>query len=89
MKILAVCGSGIGTSMVLKTKLKHIFEDMNLKVDEIATSNLEDSKALLKKYDLVFCSEKLGSHLGEAKNIVLIKNLLDDSEIISAIKGRI
>lgn len=87
MKILAICGSGIGTSMIMKTNLKKIIEKLGLEVEEINSVSLEEGKKLLNSFDLVIASEKLLKELGENPKIKPLKNLLDIEELESILKS--
>lgn len=81
MKILAVCGSGIGTSMIMKTKLKKVLENLKIVDVEIESKSLDESKNKLDGYDYIICSDKIAKQLGESDNIIALGNLLDDFEL--------
>ena len=57
MKILAICASGVGTSMIMKKNIKELVEKLGIEVEEVKSSGLEESKKIIDKFDLVFCSE--------------------------------
>ena len=63
MKILAICASGVGTSMIMKKNIKELVEKLGIEVEEVKSSGLEESKKIIDKFDLVFCSEKLAKEL--------------------------
>lgn len=87
MKILAVCGSGVGTSMIMKTKLKKLLEDLKVEVEEVSSVGLEEAKKIISKYDVVVSSTKIAKELeAGAKKLVSLKNLLDDSELEEEVK---
>ena len=81
MKILAICASGIGTSMIMKKNIKELVEKLGLEVEEVKSSGLEESKKIIDKFDLVFCSEKLAKELEANPKIKVLKNLLDVNEL--------
>ena len=81
MKILAICASGVGTSMIMKKNIKELVEKLGIEVEEVKSSGLEESKKLIDKFDLVFCSEKLAKELEANPKIKVLKNLLDVNEL--------
>lgn len=81
MKILAICASGVGTSMIMKKNIKELVEKLGLEVEEVKSSGLEESKKIIDKFDLVFCSEKLAKELEANPKIKVLKNLLDVNEL--------
>ena len=81
MKILAICASGVGTSMIMKKNIKELVEKLGIEVEEVKSSGLEESKKIIDKFDLVFCSEKLAEELEANPKIKVLKNLLDVNEL--------
>ena len=81
MKILAICASGVGTSMIMKKNIKELVEKLGIEVEEVKSSGLEESKKIIDKFDLVFCSEKLAKELEANPKIKVLKNLLDFNEL--------
>ena len=81
MKILAICASGVGTSMIMKKNIKELVEKLGIEVEEVKSSGLEESKKIIDKFDLVFCSEKLVKELEANPKIKVLKNLLDVNEL--------
>ena len=81
MKILAICASGVGTSMIMKKNIKELVEKLGIEIEEVKSSGIEESKKIIDKFDLVFCSEKLAKELEANPNITVLKNLLDVNEL--------
>ena len=81
MKILAICASGVGTSMIMKKNIKELVEKLGIEIEEVKSSGLEESKRIIDKFDLVFCSEKLAKELEANPKIKVLKNLLDVNEL--------
>lgn len=86
MKILAVCGSGVATCMIMKNKLEEIIKVLGLEIEEFNSCGLEEAKETLSNYDVVVCSEKLSKELDGAKKLVALKNMLDDLELETKLK---
>lgn len=88
MRILAVCGAGMGTSVMMKIKLTQfvIDEKINATVESCA---LDEAKGSLRDYDVVICSKYLTAELGAIPpNITLIdvNNILDIASYGETIK---
>ena len=81
MKILAICASGVGTSMIMKKNIKELVEKLGIEVEEVKSSGLEESKKIIDKFALVFCSEKFAKELEANPKIKVLKNLLDVNEL--------
>ena len=74
MKILAICASGVGTSMIMKKNIKELVEKLGIEIEEVKSSGIEESKKIIDKFDLVFCSEKLAKELEANPKIKVLKN---------------
>lgn len=63
MKILAVCGFGVGSSMILKMTLQKVFKEKNIDVDientEISTHITYVADAIFTSYQFVDDLKKL------------------------------
>lgn len=84
MKVLAACGSGMGSSQIIKMKISNVFRKLNIPL-EIHHCAIAEAKSLAKSYDVVICSVALtdvfnGVDLGSTK-IIGLKNLLSEKEI--------
>lgn len=84
MKVLAACGSGMGSSQIIKMKISNVFRKLNLPLD-IHHCAVSEAKSLAKQYDIVFCSLALvdvfdGLDLPNTK-IIGLQNLLSEKEI--------
>ncbi|MDO4432244.1 MAG: PTS sugar transporter subunit IIB [Aerococcaceae bacterium] len=84
MKVLAACGSGMGSSQIIKMKISNVFRKLNIPLD-IHHCAVSEAKSLAKGYDIVFCSQALvdvfnGVDLPNTK-IIGLQNLLSEKEI--------
>ncbi len=84
MTIVCVCGSGMGTSFVIKSKVSQFLKqnDIEATVESGSMSSLGTS---LQSADIVLCqkylAEALQGKVNEEKQVVLlIKNLMDANE---------
>ena len=79
MKILAVCGMGFGSSMMLKMTLEKVLKEKGIKAD-VQTADF--SSAGSESADLIFTNEEFGRQLaGGAVPVVAIKNIVDVNEV--------
>ena len=84
MKVLAVCGSGMGTSMIMKMKVAQVLKKLNVDAD-VNSCSLGEAKSGLSNYDLVLASTHIASELkgGPNTKIIGLLNLLDEKELES------
>ena len=84
MKVLAVCGSGMGTSMIMKMKVAQVLKKLDVDAD-VNSCSLGEAKSGLSNYDLVLASTHIASELkgGPNTKIIGLLNLLDEKELES------
>ena len=87
MKILAICGNGMGTSLVIKLKVKKFLEANGVDAQVESCSLSEASGYLATGIDIALCSQQLVSGITPpARTHVLgLKNLMDENEFGPAI----
>lgn len=85
MKILAVCGFGVGSSMVLKMTLSKVAQEMGLDAD-IQNTDIETAKAT--KADVYFTSAELAEDLKNSTSnpVIPIKKYMDKTEVRNALQ---
>ncbi|MBE6085235.1 MAG: PTS sugar transporter subunit IIB [Selenomonas ruminantium] len=89
LKVIAACGSGMGSSQIIKMKLEKVFKKLGLDA-EIYHTNVGDAKSQANNYDVVFCSESLvGTFTGTKAKVIGLKNLLAEKEMEEKIKANI
>ncbi|MBE6092238.1 MAG: PTS sugar transporter subunit IIB [Selenomonas sp.] len=89
LKVIAACGSGMGSSQIIKMKLEKVFKKLGLEA-EIYHTNVGDAKSQANNYDVVFCSESLvGTFTGTKAKVIGLKNLLAEKEMEEKIKANI
>ena len=72
MKILVVCGAGMGTSVMMKIKLEQFLKQNNI-VAELESCSLDEGKGNLGGKDIIICSVHLEDALKPIpENTVLI-----------------
>jgi len=80
MKIMVVCGFGLGTSMVLKMTLDDVLKEEN--IENVETFCIDSYTAAGQDYDIVFTSKEL-EYLFEniTQPKVVIQNFLSKDEV--------
>lgn len=87
LKVIAACGSGMGSSQMIKMKLEKSFKKLNIDA-EIYHTNVGDAKSQANNYDVVFCSESLvGNFNGVKATVIGLKNLLSEKEMVEKIEA--
>lgn len=89
LKVIAACGSGMGSSQIIKMKIEKIFKKLDIPVT-IHHCSISEAKAQAKNYDVVFCSETLTGTFASAAQagtvVIGLKNLLSEPEIEQKIR---
>ncbi|MFT8410693.1 MAG: PTS sugar transporter subunit IIB [Schleiferilactobacillus perolens] len=80
MKILAVCGFGVGSSMVLKMTLDKVVKDLDI---DATVENTDIATAKATDADVYFTSQELLPDLQEStKNpVYAVKKYMDKGEV--------
>ncbi|MFB7159912.1 PTS sugar transporter subunit IIB [Lysinibacillus sp. NPDC056232] len=85
MKILVVCGNGLGSSFIMELNVKKALTELG-KVAEVTHTDLASAKA--EKADVYIGAEDIVNQLGEERgHIVSIINMMSISEIKSKLKS--
>ncbi|PTM57628.1 PTS sugar transporter subunit IIB [Desmospora activa] len=82
-KILAVCGLGQGTSLILKMNIEQVLSEEGVQAE---VEHVDVSAASSMTADLIVTSRELAQNLqnGEAR-VVTVQNFFDVNEIRSAL----
>ncbi|MEM9424096.1 MAG: PTS sugar transporter subunit IIB [Spirochaetota bacterium] len=82
LKVLAICGNGMGTSMVIKMKVKSFLDKQNIPAEMNSCSLGEASGYLNQGVDIALCSKNLvpNIHPPERTRLIGLKNLMDEKE---------
>ena len=89
MKVLAVCGSGMGTSMIMKLKVSQLLQKLGIQAD-VNSCSLGEAKSGLSNYDLVLASTHIVPELkaGPKTKIIGLQNLLDSKELEAKLREK-
>lgn len=81
MRVMVVCGFGLGSSMILKLKLDEVLKANNLSVETFCT---DMTTAAGERFDVVLTSVDIAEKFSNVKQpVVVVKNFLDKAEIES------
>lgn len=80
MKILAVCGFGVGSSMVLKMTLDKVVKDLGI---DATVENTDIASAKATSADVYFTSAELAPDIKESttKPVYAVKRYMDKAEV--------
>jgi ascorbate PTS system EIIB component len=89
VKILAVCGMGLGTSLVLRMQAEKALKELGLTAD-LEVADIGTARALASSADLILTSAELAEQLGSVKpKVVTISNFIDLREMVTKLKAAI
>lgn len=89
MKILAVCGMGLGTGLLLRMQAEKALKELGLEAD-VEVADIGTARALASTADLIITSEELAQQLGEVKpRVVTVVNFIDLQEMITKLRAAI
>lgn len=91
MKILAVCGMGLGSGLLLRMQAEKALKELGIQAD-VEVADMGTARALAQTADYIITSEELAQQLGTVKPIVVtISNFIDLREMVTklgAVLGR-
>lgn len=82
-KVLASCGAGIGSSMIIKNKIKEVFAELGHDV-EITHESLGTAKSKAKEFDIIYTLAGLKDNfegIEGFEKVVGLKNIMSKDEI--------
>lgn len=87
MKILAVCGMGLGTGLLLRMQAEKALKEIGVDAD-VEVADIGTARALASSADLILTSEELAAQLGQVKpKIVTISNFIDLREMVTKLRA--
>lgn len=83
MKILAVCGMGLGSGLLLRMQAEKALRQLGIQAD-VEVADIGTARALAATADLIITSEELAQQLGAVKpRVVTITNFIDLAEMVT------
>jgi PTS system ascorbate-specific IIB component len=81
MKIVAVCGMGIGTSVLLKMNAEKVLAKLGIDA-EVEAADMGVARGAAQTAEIVLTSEELAEELGDVPaEVIIINNFFDLDEI--------
>ena len=82
LKVLAACGNGMGSSLIIKMKIEKVLKEMNLAFT-VHHASVGQAKTEAKNFDLVLVSKSFEKEFKVSENtkVVGLVNLLSEDEI--------
>jgi ascorbate PTS system EIIB component len=87
LKILAVCGMGLGSALVLRMQAEKALKELGLTAD-LEVADIGTARAIAPSADLILTSQELAEQLGSVKpKVVTISNFIDLREMVTKLKA--
>ncbi|NPV71809.1 MAG: PTS sugar transporter subunit IIB [Firmicutes bacterium] len=82
LNVIAVCGHGLGSSMLLKINLEEIFGDLGINAN-VETCNAGEASGFMSGVDMVITTPELSKiiELREGIPVLTVENFLDKGEV--------
>ncbi|MFQ3800929.1 PTS sugar transporter subunit IIB [Staphylococcus equorum] len=78
LKVVTVCGNGIGSSLLLKMKVEEIAKEHDLEVD---VESIDSNAAVGKDADLFVTVKELASIFKESQKVALVRSYTNKKKI--------
>jgi PTS system ascorbate-specific IIB component len=89
LKILAVCGMGVGSALLLRMLVEKALRNLSLEAD-LEIADISTARGAGADADIIVTSAELAERLGEVKGkIVTIKNYIDVNEMTDKLRAAI
>lgn len=81
MKIVAICGAGVGTSGILKVNAERVLERLGIEAD-VTASDIASIATTAANAQVILTSPELVEHIGKTfADVVVIENYFDLEEL--------
>ncbi len=88
MKILAVCGLGIGSSMLLRMNAEKALKRLGLTDVDFDIADIGSARGQAATADIVITSQELAEQLGSVRaKVVTIKNFVSVDEMVTKLSA--
>lgn len=88
MKILAVCGMGLGTGLLLRMNAEAALARIGVQDAQVEVADISTARGMGSTADIVVTSSELAEQLGPIKGkLVTIHNFIDKAEIESKLRA--
>ena len=81
VKILTICGAGVGTSEILRVSANRALARLGITADVVAT-DVEHVQQLSQDAQVILASPEHAKHVGSTyAQVIVIENILDQEEL--------
>ncbi|VEU70473.1 PTS sugar transporter subunit IIB [Mycoplasmopsis glycophila] len=84
MKVLCLCGSGMGTSMIIKMKVSQALKELGIN-GSVEALGLGQGKSVANNYDVILCTQNFVSEVTTTALVYGLKNIMNLDEIKAAL----
>ncbi|MCY7289984.1 MAG: PTS sugar transporter subunit IIB [Cryobacterium sp.] len=89
MKIITVCGMGIGTSVLLKMNAEKVLRQLGIDAD-VEAADIGVARGMARDADIVLTSADLAPEIGDVDaDVIVINNFFDLVEIADKLTASI
>jgi len=82
VRILTICGAGVGTSEILRVSASRALERLGIDADVVAT-DVEHVQALAEDAQVILATPEHVKHVGRTyAQVIVIQNILDQEELM-------
>ncbi len=85
MKILAVCGNGLGSSMILKLKIDSVLKELG--IDDAQIGHCDLTSASGEKADIIVVTKDLASNFADSRNVISLNSIMSTTELKDKLKN--
>ena len=87
MKILAVCGMGLGSGLLLRMQAEKALRQLGVTAD-LEVADIGSARAMARTADLIITSNELAEQLGTVRpRVVTITNFIDLDEMVRKLRA--
>ena len=79
MKILAVCGSGLGSSLMLSMNVKSVLKELGR--EDIEVSHTDFSSARGETADYIVCGKDIADAFSNKDQLIILDSILSKQEL--------
>lgn len=79
MKVMAICGTGLGSSFMMELALKDVFADLGVEGVEVTHSSMSD--ATQDSADIFCVAADLEEAVKHLDNVVVLNNIFDKADM--------
>ena len=81
MKIVAICGAGIGTSAILKVNAERVLRRLDIQAD-VTAADLGSLKTTAADAQVILTSPELVDQIGQTfADVIIVENYFDTAEL--------